>query len=276
MPYLREVPVLVGKRRSDRILAALPIRVSGCEPSGTHFSEETFTVSISQQAARFSLSHSLSLGDAVLIKNLRNGREEKFRVIRRCQQVIRDRQEWSVETANPNSRIWSIKFTQPAEEIQPKVLLECRTCCNTEQSPLTTLQYRALLSAGMVSRYCSGCGQTTHWRPNVRVVEREVGLPKSKLALVGGVAMRKIRRLRMAMRVYVRNQRRISDIVQTRDVSKDGLCFVSSREFRAGDDVNVALSFDRPGEPAETTGKIVWCGQNFWGGLNGVSFASTS
>ena len=66
----------------------------------------------------------------------------------------------------------------------------------------------------------------------------------------------------------------ISDIVQTRDVSKDGLCFVSSREFQAGDDVYVAFSFDRSGEPAETSGKIVWCGQTFWGGLNGVSFAS--
>ena len=274
MPYLREVPVLVGKRRSDRILAALPIRVSGCEPSGTHFSEETFTVSISQQAARFTLSHSLSFGDAVLIKNLRNGRAEKFRVTRRCQQVIRDRQEWSVETANPNSRIWSIKFTQPAEEIQPKVLLECWTCYNTEHSLLTTLQYRDLLSAGMVSRYCSQCGQTTRWRPNVRVVEGEMGLRKSKLAPAGGVTMRKIHRLRMAMRVYVRNQRRISDIVQTRDVSKEGVCFVSSREFQAGDDVYVAFSFDRSGEPAETSGKILWCGKSFWGGLNGVSFAS--
>jgi hypothetical protein len=55
----------------------------------------------------------------------------------------------------------------------------------------------------MVSRYCSQCGQTTRWRPNVRVVEGEIGLPNSKLALAGGVAMRKIRGLRMAIRVVI-------------------------------------------------------------------------
>jgi len=276
VPHSKKVPVLFGKRRTDRVLAALPIRVAGCEPSGTHFSEDTFTVTVSQQGARFSLSHSVSLGDVVLIKNLWNGREEKFRVIRRCQQVTRDRQDWSAETTNPNSRIWAIKFTELADETRPKVLLECWICSNTEHSPLTTLQYGALLSAGMVLRYCSKCGQTTRWRPNVRVVDGEIGLPNRKPAPPSGAPIRKTRRLRMAMRVYVRNQLGISDIVQTHDVSKHGFCFVSSCEFHAGDDVYVAFSFDRPGESTETTGKIVWCRQSIWGGLIGVSFAGTS
>src|SRR5712692_2441922 len=44
IPLLTELPVLVGKRRNDRILVAVPIRVTGYELSGRSFAEETSTV----------------------------------------------------------------------------------------------------------------------------------------------------------------------------------------------------------------------------------------
>jgi hypothetical protein len=272
-PLLTELPVLVGKRHNDRILVSVPIRVTGCELSGASFAEETSTVNISRRAACFRLSRALSPGDVVLIKNLRNEHEEKFRVARRCEQIFGNRQEWSVESTRPDTKIWGIEFAQPSDEIQPRVLIECLTCTNTVHSSLSSLEYEALLSVGMISRHCNRCGETTRWKPRAEALDAGVVPPDTKPTSFGRPE-RKIR-LKLAMRVYLRNDHGASDIVQTRDVSKTGLCFVSSREFRVGGEVYIVFPFDEAKGPDETKGKVVWFARSSLGRLHGVSHVKT-
>ena len=47
------------RRRTERILAPVRIRVIGNDEDGVSFGEETVTVSFNQQGARISLIHSL-------------------------------------------------------------------------------------------------------------------------------------------------------------------------------------------------------------------------
>ena len=58
MAVEQSLPV-TGRRRSDRVLAPIRIRVIGNDASGVSFSEETVTVSFNQHGARISLIHSL-------------------------------------------------------------------------------------------------------------------------------------------------------------------------------------------------------------------------
>jgi len=87
---------IIERRRSDRILAPVRIRVIGNNAAGVSFAEETVTVSFNQHGARISLIHSLLPDDIVLLKNLENGIEEEFRVVGAFQQVFGDRREWGV------------------------------------------------------------------------------------------------------------------------------------------------------------------------------------
>jgi len=80
---------ILGRRRTERILAPVRIRVIGNDASGVSFSEETITVSFNQQGARISLVHSLLPDDIVLVRNLENGVEEEFRVVGRLPTGIR-------------------------------------------------------------------------------------------------------------------------------------------------------------------------------------------
>src|SRR5690242_7709524 len=89
------------KRRTDRVLAPVRIRVIGNDVSGVSFSEETITVSFSAGGARISLTHPLIPDDVILIKNLANNIEEEFRVVGAFQQVFGDRREWGVEALDP-------------------------------------------------------------------------------------------------------------------------------------------------------------------------------
>ena len=156
----------LNRRRSDRILAPVRIRIIGNDASGVSFAEESVTVSFNQQGARISLTHSLLPDDIVLVKNMANDIEEEFRVVGGFQYVFGERREWGIEALNPKSGIWGVEFSPPPEGLQPKVLIECAACKRATQSPLSSIEYDVLLSTGLISRHCERCGETTEYRPS--------------------------------------------------------------------------------------------------------------
>lgn len=262
---------VIGRRRSDRILAPVSIRIIGNDVSGVSFAEETTTVSFNQQGGRISLTHALLPDDVVLIKNLENGIEEEFRVVGAFQQVIGDRREWGIEAINTQSKIWGVEFTPPAEGVQPKVLIECAACKRAAQSPLSSIEYDVLLATGLISRHCPRCGETTRWKPSEQPLTTEVIVAGTPSA-TPGQERRKARRLRLVMRVRVRNNWGVIEIAQTRDVSKAGLCFVSTQRFGIGEEVYITLPFADNQEPVETKCKIVWTAEGTSGRFFGVLY----
>ena len=260
-----------SRRRTDRILAPVRIRVIGNDMMGVSFAEETITVSFNQQGARISLTHSLLPDDIVLIMNLENTIEEEFRVVGGFQRVFGDRQEWGVEAVNPESKMWGVTFSQPAEGIQPKVLIECAACKKAAQSALSSIEYDVLLSTGLISRHCDRCGEHTRWKPSEQPVTAEIIASSVKSASKGG-DQRKTRRIKLVMRIRVRNSWGQADIAQTRDVSKAGLCFASNLPYGVGDIVYITLPFADNQAPIETAGKIVWSAESSSGRIYGVCY----
>lgn len=261
----------IARRRSDRILAPVRIRVIGNDTAGVSFAEETVTVSFNQQGARISLTHSLLPDDIVLIKNIQNGIEEEFRVVGMFQEVIGDRREWGVEALNQQSKIWGIQFVPPAEGLQPKVLIECAACKKALQTPLSSIEYDVLLATGLISRHCERCGETTRWKPSEQTLTAEMVASATKPSAPYR-EQRKARRLKLTMRVRVRNNWGVSDIAQTRDVSKLGLCFVSAQRFGLGEEVFITLPFADNQVPVETKSKVVWSAEGSTGRFYGVSY----
>ena len=260
----------VTRRRSDRILAPVRIRVIANDASGVSFAEETVTVSFNQQGARISLTHSLLVDDIILVKNQVNDVEEEFRVVGGFQQVFGERREWGIEALNPKSGIWGVEFSPPAEGLQPKVLIECAACKRATQSPLSSIEYDVLLSTGLISRHCERCGETTRWRPSEQAVTPEMiraGVPNPNQA-----ERRRVRRLKLVMRIRVRNSWGVITIAQTHDVSKAGLCFISTERFSLGDEVFIVLPFADQQVPVETKGKVVWTADGSSGRFYGVMY----
>jgi PilZ domain len=258
------------RRRTDRVLAPVRIRVIGNDISGVSFSEETVTVSFNQNGARISLTHSLLPDDVVLIRNLGNNVEEEFRVVGAFQQVFGNRREWGVEAINLESGIWGIEFTQPADGIQPKVLIECAACKKATQSPLSSIEYDVLLATGLISRHCDRCNETTRWRPSEQPVSPGMIEPDTQRAPF--TERRRARRLRLVMRLRVRTIWGVTDVAQTRDVSKTGLCFLSTKIFNPNDEIYITLPFADNQSPVETKGRIVWSSLASSGRYYGVAY----
>src|SRR5271169_5933589 len=186
---------IFGRRRTERILAPVRIRVIGNDASGVSFAEESVTVSFNQQGARISLTHSLLPDDIVLVKNLENGVEEEFRVVGAFQQVFGTRREWGVEAINPESGIWGVEFTPNEDSAQPKVLIECAACKTAEESTLSSIEYEVLLATGLISRHCDRCNETTRWKPSTQAMTEEILVRSHKAASPGTRTPRRTRRL---------------------------------------------------------------------------------
>jgi hypothetical protein len=262
---------IMARRRTERILAPVRIRVIGNDEGGVSFAEETVTVSFNQQGARISLTHSLLPDDLVLVKNIENGIEEEFRVVGPLQQVFGSRREWGVEALNPDGSIWGVEFAPNVDAAQPKVLIECAACKTAAQSTLSSIEYGVLLATSLLSRHCDRCDETTRWKPSEQAITPEI-LGRSLKAVSPGGPQRRVRRLKLTMQLRVRNTWGVVDVAQTRDVSKAGLCFLSSQRFTVGDEVYVTLPYAQGQTPVETKGKIIWMAQGTAGRFYGIEY----
>jgi hypothetical protein len=240
--------------------------------SGVSFAEETVTVSFNQQGARISLVHSLLADDIVLLTNLENGVEEEFRVVGAFQQVFGSRREWGVEAINQESSIWGVEFAPNDDIAQPKVLIECAACQTAAQTTLSSIEYEVLLATGLISRHCERCNETTRWRPSSQAVTEEILVRSKKAANPGTQTARRTRRLKLTMQLRVRNSWGVVDIAQTRDVSKAGLCFISTQRFSPTDEIYITLPYAKSQTPVETKGRIVWAAQGNSGRYYGVEY----
>jgi Tfp pilus assembly protein PilZ len=245
------------RRRSGRVLAPVPIQIIGQDATGRSFIEEAFTVSINQQGARISLIHSLIPDDVVFIKNLQNGIEEEFRVVGGFQQVIGDRREWGVEALDRNGRIWGVEFTPPENAEQLKALIECAACHKAALSPLSSMEYEVLLSTGAISRHCDRCDQTTRWKPSRQSLTPEMIADGDRLAAVQE-EKRKERRQPLTVGLKIRDSRGSSYAAETRDVSKNGLCFATAQQLQVGEEVFVTFPFSDRTTPVERRCRIMW------------------
>jgi hypothetical protein len=263
---------ILDRRRTERILAPVRIRVIGNDASGVSFAEETVTVSFNQQGARISLTHSLLPDDIVLVKNLENGVEEEFRVVGAFQQVFGSRCEWGVEAINPENGIWGMEFTPTEDSAQPKVLVECAACKTAAQSTLSSIEYGVLLATGLISRHCDRCNETTRWKPSDQAMTPEILVRSSQAASKVNKERRQTRRLKLTMQLRVRSSWGVVDNARTRDVSKAGLCFVSSQRFSTGDEIYITLPHAQNQTPVETKGKVVWTAEGTSGRFYGVEY----
>jgi hypothetical protein len=71
----------VERRRSERLLITVPIRVEGMDREGEKFTEDTRTLVINRQGARIYLKREVAVGAVLLIATTVGHRKARFRVV---------------------------------------------------------------------------------------------------------------------------------------------------------------------------------------------------
>jgi hypothetical protein len=163
-----------GKRRSDRIMLTVRLRIVGNDAAGKRFKVDARAITLNRHGARIRTLATLRAGQVLRLIHLVGNSDGEFRVVGPLAPPSENGGEWGVECLNPDHNIWGIKFPPLPDgtSAYAKGLLECHRCHTAAFLRLSIVEVEVLESAGILVMSCETCGIETPW-----------GYAESKLAL---------------------------------------------------------------------------------------------
>ena len=131
MTQVLSSPINLGtRRRSQRVLMQVPIRVRGTDTQNKAFEEETETLAINAHGALVLLSARLTSGGTVLMQHKRTQEEQECHVVF-LGPVRGGKAEVGLEFTSPRPQFWRVAF--PPEDWTSKSP-EARTAAHVRSS----------------------------------------------------------------------------------------------------------------------------------------------
>jgi len=260
-------PPIAGEwmRRTQRILLRVPIEVKGNGADGKPFTERTFTLAINQHGAQINLKNTVRSDDQITITNIQTHMSCPFRVVRQVRKPFGPGPEWGVESLEPEVNFWGMSFpgkdAAPAPELID-ALMECARCQHRELVQLTTEEYRSLITRLWLTRKCPKCKELTEWK--FGFVEAEVAeAPRPtghQTAATPPSAKRRAERFTVNLPLRIRLQNGREEVAQMENLSKSGLCFISTLDMREAEHIHVTIPQGPSGSQKGVEARVVWRG----------------
>jgi hypothetical protein len=251
------------QRRSPRIMLSISVSIRGVDEKGEPFETTGRTVTLNRHGACIQVSCPLQPGQTVSVTNQANGREAEFRVIGPISPPLDDVGEWGVENLHLDDDIWDIDFPLSSEDSEAHILLACRKCEKLSLQSLSLVEVEVLETAGLLTKPCVHCGESTPWGYPLRSleVETEAGQGEVSKATEGlhpsEAERRRAYRKAAQLPVRVRDYFGDVDYTQTENLSQEGFCFSSTRKYLVGQGIVVICPYDSTKEKAEVRARIV-------------------
>jgi hypothetical protein len=256
------------KRRSERVLLAIPIEVRGTNADGQAFAEKTHTLVINRHGARIALTAAPQPEARVTIVNRQSGKSCPFRVVGRTGKSLGGGPEWGVECLEPDVNFWGINFPEkakaPTDQEVVDALVECTACRFRELAQLTLEEYRFIVSSGSVRRDCPECGGMTEWKFGFVEGEPEDAVPVQPdraapaVPLPPGAERRRAKRLTIKLPVRVRLEDGSEEVARTENLSRTGVCFISSLMISPQDRLFLTVGYTPGSSEDEIAARLVW------------------
>ncbi len=107
------------RRRSERVLIRIPIKVMGTDPMGKEVNMDAEAVVVSRHGALIRINAELVPNNHIRITNAFTRKEETFRVVWIGERKAETGYDVGVELLNPSDVFWGISFP-PAVEAKPQ------------------------------------------------------------------------------------------------------------------------------------------------------------
>ena len=239
------------RRRSDRVMLTMPLRVQGKDHLGHAFDVEGRTLILSRYGACIHSTRPLRYGQFISLYCPSTFRRAGFRVVGPIEPYTDKGGEWAVETIDPEVNLWGIAFPPVSqEEIESqKALLECRSCQKLALLRITLGEADVLETAGIIQKQCPNCKNETPWGHPAKQIS---GADAPSAAAPAGKSEneRRInRRSALQLPLMVRDFLGHSETLRTENLSKTGLCFISGEDYLMGQGLVVICPYN-PAEAA--------------------------
>ena len=244
----------MSKRRSDRVLVAIPVDLTATDLDGARFTESCFTEMVSLHGASMALSRRASTEHPVTLHRRSVDIQVQARVL--GQLGIR-----------PGLHLYGISFTEDApyfwgihfppydgnDDTLAKTLLMCSECGKQLIFTLNEIEFRVFEANQRLSFGCETCGHNVVWMP----VPNEPR-PNHTGAQPSGPQNRRHARTRMKATACILEADREDDIVEVMDISRGGVSFRGTRPYQVDSWIQFAVPYTRGAANIFVSGRIAW------------------
>jgi len=248
------------KRRSDRLMFMVPLRVQGLTENGEPFECGGQAVTVNRYGAHIRLDRPVAVAHKIHLTNLENNARGEFRVVDVLESPSQGETDFGVEALGDPSAFWGIDFPAPrAKPGDSRGLLECQRCRTATLHPLTFDEIEALESGDMVQKDCSTCNEKTSWKfamRSPRTLPAWVGEsePSSTLSCNGKQELEQT--VFVQRPVSIRTADDETETVQTENLSKDEIRCTSEKNYELNQVVTLEWENSGTGQRLQVQGRI--------------------
>jgi hypothetical protein len=192
------------------------------------------------------------------IKCLETGREADVRIVGQIEAGSQG-YTYGVSLIDPEINPWGIEFPPIAESEHAigRAVMECLACHTREVMYLDDFELEVLEANQRLSRHCKRCSDASVWKKSFTEVAPE---PEPTASGPPPEPREKRREPRRPLRVNacVRSVEFGDDMVMTRNVSRGGLCFQSTKRYSKAWKIEAAVPYSKGGGNIFLAGHIVW------------------
>jgi hypothetical protein len=239
----------IGVRRSGRIAIRIPVEVSGLDRLGADFTETAFTTTVSRHGAAVSIPRLLKPEQEIRIRRAKGNIDSVFRVVGQIGVHNLDN-VYGVARENAGTEVWGIMFPEnDSLEMLANILLECRRCTSREVVGMIDIELEVFKTNGHIVRNCKTCFEQTDWLmvPDDLTADaspQRLGSPRKPSSNNSrAVNRRKHKRVEMELTACIRGSGHAEELVNTADISKGGMRFLSKTDYSISSWVEVAVPY---------------------------------
>jgi hypothetical protein len=243
----------LGKRRSDRVLIAIPIDLSATDIHGVRFTEACFTEMVSLHGASVALPRRASTEHPITLHRRSLDLQVQARVL--GQLGIRPGFHlYGIAFTEDAPSFWGIAFPPVDESDQSlaRTLLMCSECGKGLIFTLNEIEYRVFDANQRLSFGCETCGRNVVWTP----VPNKPGAAESRS--LPGRQNRRHTRTKMKAMACIQDSNRGDDIVEVLDISRGGVSFRGSRSYQVNSWIQFAVPYTPGAANIFVSGRIAW------------------
>jgi hypothetical protein len=240
------------RRSSDRVSLFNAIRVSGKDAAGEAFSVEAKTALVTLHGAAIIINRELAPETTVIIRCYGTDTDAEARVVGKIEKQP-DGFLYGVQFLDPAVNPWNIKFPTigPSPVAVGRLLLQCGGCQRRELVYLDEMELEVFGANQGMTRTCEACAKATVWKATPQEMSDggaaagavQPGEPGVETLVPRTRNDRKFIRVRMKLRACIRHPELGDDVVECLDVSRGGVCFMSSKLYSKGDLIEAAVPY---------------------------------
>jgi len=247
-------------RTSDRIFLEIPIIISGTDPEGGQFEENTRALVLSRRGAKIISKHALVPQQPLMIHCLKTGMDTAVRVVGPIMGEV-EGCHFGVAFLYPEVNVWGINFPllDGTENPAGRLFLECSNCYVQEVAHLDVFELEVFLANECLTRTCAQCNRPTLW---MRSAAREEPAPAPAPAQRAPgsrhtIQERKSPRVNLKVVVCLRHSAYGEEVVTTENISKGGFRIICHKDYPVGTVLEAALPYSPGAANIFTPSRIV-------------------